>query len=62
MQAMAVAGMATDAQRWSRTSVDVTSFASHQFNGIPPRRHSSAVNGLEQCFSAFYWNDALWSV
>ena len=43
---MALVGMSSDGQRWSRTSVDETSEGSYQLSTVSPRRHSSAVNGL----------------
>ena len=44
---MAVAGMSSDGQCWSRTSVDVPSDTMCQVSVVSsPRRHSSAVNGL----------------
>jgi len=47
VQAMAVAGMSSDGQCWSRTSVDVPSDTMCQVSVVSsPRRHSSAVNGL----------------
>jgi len=46
-QAMALVGMSTNGQRWSRTSVDETSTTTaRQLSALSPRRHSSAVHGL----------------
>ena len=49
VQAMAVAGMSSDGQRWSRASVDECQLSAAAVSS--PRRHSSAVNGL---YPAFY--------
>jgi len=43
---MALVGMSSDGQRWSRTSVDETSDRACTLTPVSPRRHSSAVNGL----------------